>query len=79
MGTDLEPAGGRCRRVALEAGKAASRFQFSADGHTFNRQQIHQHCLDQAERYDRLAVQGSKTGRHDRDVGLFSGGVIVNQ
>ena len=62
-----------------KAGKAASRFQFSADGHTFNRQQIHQHCMGQAERYDRLAVQGSKTGRHDRDVGLFSGGVIVNQ
>ena len=61
-----------------KAGKAVSKFQFSADGHTFSRQQIHQHCLDQAERYDRLAVQSSKTGRHDRDVGLTSG-VIVNQ
>ena len=72
-------AAGAAEGWRWKAGKSVARFGLSIDGQQLHREHIYQHCEKQAQRYDRLAVQSSKTGRHDRDVGLFSSGVIVNQ
>ena len=34
-----------------KAARAAERFSFSADGASYNRDQIYQHCMEQAKRY----------------------------
>jgi hypothetical protein len=40
-----------------KAAKAAERFSFSADGASYNRDQIYTHCMEQAKRYSARIIR----------------------
>lgn len=45
-----------------KAGKCAGRFGFTTDGQSFQRQQVHAHCLEQAAVYQRRVNGSAPTG-----------------
>lgn len=50
-----------------KAGRCADRFAFSADGATYNRNQVAEHCLAQAKIYSARAIRALDTARFSDD------------
>lgn len=47
-----------------KAAKAAERFSFSADGASYNRDQIYTHCMEQAKRYSSRIIRTLDVSPH---------------